>query len=276
MASAPMGPSLDAEVSQNPSINMIPLPSHSKFQIDIGLTNFGKNLDLSTLGQIQQHRQTNQGSGTPQGAKSFGKSHVQCQCLETVGILFEKLDTKSNSEEFGTLDSILATQKEALGRCGSVLDCATCVARPEYILLLVLITENLTSLSELMVSKYLGEAQCRCGDALSGHGQIARAGVFVGKYEIDAEEWSSLIRVLVGIQLRNLRTLLQRIASSLGTRCGSGASQRAKLQATWERVAKLVKRLRQPGSRVPMSLETLGAKQMMGQWDAASGASRQR
>ena len=259
----------------------MPLRSHSQSRNDTdsnGLTDFGQDFDLSTLGQVQQHRQPNQDSDIPQASKSFEKFHVQCQCLETVGTLFEKLDVKSHTEELATLDSILVKQKEALGRCGSVLNCAPCMARPEYILLLGLITENLTSHCELTVSKYLCEAQSRHGDTLSGHGQVADTGkVFLGKYEIDsAEEWSSLIRVLIGIQLRQLRTLLQRIAISPGTGWGPGASQRAKVQATGERVAKLVKQLRQSGSRATMGIEMVGNRKTMEEWDGAAGASRPR
>lgn len=215
-----------------------------------GLTDSCQDFEFPNLGEFQQRRQTKKDSETPKAIKSFETPHIQCQCLETVGKLFEKLDGKSHTEDLATLDSLLATQKKVLGRCGSVLNCATCVARPEYILFLGLITENLTRLCELTVSKYLGEVRSRYGDALSGHGEqrVTNGGkVFLGKYEIDsAEEWSSLIRVLIGMQLRNLLTLLQRIASSPGTGWGAGASRKAKMQATEERVATLVKRLRQP------------------------------
>lgn len=64
-------------------------------------------------------------SETLKAIKSFETSHVQCQCLETVGKLFEKLDGKSHTEDLTTLDSLLATQKKVFGRCGSVLNCAT-------------------------------------------------------------------------------------------------------------------------------------------------------
>lgn len=197
-------------------------------------------------------------------------ANVQCRCLDTVKVLLQGLSRKSHAKKLPTLDSILASQREALGRCDSILNCPTCVARPEYLLFLELITENLTSLCELTVSKYKSEVQPKYRDALSGYGpqQECRSPsadsnkVFLGKYEIESpEEWSSLIRVLIAMQLRNLRTLLQRMttASSPGPGSGPGATRKAKVQATEERVATLIKQLWQPRSRAPtMSIGPVG------------------
>lgn len=265
---------MNAEVSATAYPHSTSLPSDSCLSHHTdpsGLTPRGQTLDFPTPPPVPFRRQADRDFDTQHAMIPLKPAHGQCQCLQTVGDLLEGLDGKSHATARATLDSILASQKEALGRCDSVLNCPTCVARPEYILFLELITENLTSLCELTVSKYLSEAQSRDRDALPGCRPHPDCGspssascskVFLGKYEIESpEEWSSLIRVLIGMQLRNLRTLLQRMttASSPGPGPGPGATRRAKVQATEERVAQLVKQLWQPRSRAtPMSIGSSG------------------
>lgn len=181
--------------------------------------------------------------------------HTRCQCLNTVAVLLEELEAKSKLVDPAALDSILASQKEALGRCNSVLSCTTCFPKPEYILLLGMVTERLACLCEATVTKYLEEAAQRQSNSVTEasngrhHSRTSSAGsggakVFLGSYEIESpEEYNGVIRFLIALQLQSLRKFIEGMKKAAGTG-PSCASQLPKVQAAEKRVAKLIQKIR--------------------------------
>lgn len=171
---------------------------------------------------------------------------ARCQCLRLIEVLLEDLERGHYLDDPAALDSILAWQKRALSHCSTVLSCSACVARSEHILLLAFITERLATLCESTVSLYLKELQRR--SSANGRRHSEESGtVFLGCYEIESkEEWSSLIRVLIVLQLRSLRSLLGDMSNA--ARAGTNAAQLPMVQATERRVDDLIQRLRRPVS----------------------------
>jgi hypothetical protein len=174
-----------------------------------------------------------------------------------VGTLLEGLETKINLVNSAELDAILAGQKEALGHSGLVLNCASCIARPEYMLFLGLISEKVATLCELIVTKYTTEIQRHSEHErsfFSDNGALlkktfnGRKTVFLGDYKIESPvEWDCLIRVLIALQLRSFGTFLtemRRIAA-----LGPNPTQVFKVQATERRIGNLIQKLRQPEFR---------------------------
>ena len=182
-------------------------------------------------------------------------SPTRCQCLWTIEVSLEELERKKRIADPAALDSILASQKKALAGGNAVLDCSTCVTRSEYVLLLGLTTEKLVTLCESTVFLYLKEVQRRSGSRTSSDstcrsrtssGESTK--LFLGRYEIESlEEWSSLTRVLIVLQLRNLLTLLVRIKEAAVS--GTNVTQLPMVKAAERRVGALIQKLRQPESR---------------------------
>ena len=172
--------------------------------------------------------------------------------MRIIGILLEELDKKDHILDPTAIHSIMASQKETLSRCNSVLSCSTCVARSEYTLLLGLITQRLATSCEFTVAVYLEEVQrryrFRSAPKNEYHSRTSlehSQHLFLGHYEIDSlEEWSSLLRVLIVLQLRGLLNFLGEMKNIAVT--GSNATQLPVLQATERRVGILIQKLRYP------------------------------
>lgn len=181
-------------------------------------------------------------------------SESPCQCLRNIGMMLIELEAKSLVVENGTLDSMLASQKEFLSRCHSILDCQNCSMRAEYILLLGLLAQNLTNLCENTVNKYLDAVQRpsdshETGDATIPSPSLSETSnkVYLGQYEVDSpQEWHTLMKVLIVMQLQNVQSLLRGMfkAASLG----SNAEHYPMIERpcpTERRVAGLIQRLSQ-------------------------------
>lgn len=136
-----------------------------------------------------------------------------CQCLHTVGLLMTGLEARSLLVDSDTLDSKLASQRVFLSRCNSVLGCEACSARPEYLMLLGLLTQNLTNFCEATVDKYLDEVRSHSktpGTIRSPSSSESSNRANLGSYEVESsEEWSTLMKVLIILQLQSLQTLLR-------------------------------------------------------------------
>ena len=171
-----------------------------------------------------------------------------CQCLSTMVMLLEDLETKARHVNTAALDSILVSQKEALGRCNTVLNCPSCFLRPEYILLLGMVTERLASLCESTVAKYLndvndgtsfGEMNGAAGSPMDG------VKVSLGGYEIETpDERVGMVRLLIVMQLQSLRKFVEGVANAVASR-PEGKMQVVKVQAAEQRLAKLIQKIRQ-------------------------------
>lgn len=179
-------------------------------------------------------------------------SPARCQCLLTIGALLEGFERKHHLLDPAALDSILASHKEALARCNVILSCSTCTARAESMLLLGMITERLVTLYESTVSSYLEQVDRRYSFRVSSN-SMPQTGepldesnkIFLGHYKVESpEEWSSLIQVLLVLQLRELRLLLDGMKKAAAA--GKNATQLPMADATERRVARLVQKLRPP------------------------------
>lgn len=210
-----------------------------------------ESLSLSTLARAQDGPE-NTLSNVSKALSPPDDSPTRCQCLWTIEVSLEELERKQHIVDPAALDSILALQKKALAGGYSVLDCSTCVSRSEYVLLLGLTTERLVTLCESAVSMYLEEVQRRSSSRTSpdrkyqsrtSSGESIKT--FLGRYEIESlEEWSSLMRVLIVIQLRNLLTLLAGIKKAALS--GTNVTRLPMVQATERRIGVLIQKVRQP------------------------------
>ena len=243
-----------------------PCPSFSEFDMDAYLTPPLTSLETCVNTTASERATPRQNSsahmlprvqGDPKIALGHGSntlppsddSLTRCQCLRLIEVLLEDLERKKYLDDPAALDSILAWQKRALAHCSTVLRCSACGSRSEYILLLGLITERLATLCESTASLYLKELRCRSSLRKISNGRHhsrtlseESSTVFFGRYEIEStEEWSSLIRVLIILQLRSLRSLLGNL--KIAATAGTNATQLPMMQATERRVGNLIQKL---------------------------------
>lgn len=170
-----------------------------------------------------------------------------CQCLSTMVMLLEDLETKARHVESAALDSILMSQKEALGRCNTVLNCSSCFLRQEYILLLGMVTEKLASLCESTVAKYLDDENGGTAfQEMNARGNpMDGVKVSLGGYEIETpDERVGMVRLLIVMQLQSLRKFVEGVANAVASR-KEGKTQVLKVQAAEQRLAKLIQKIRQ-------------------------------
>ena len=210
-----------------------------------------ESFSLSTLARAQDGPESTL-SNVSKALSLPDNSPTRCQYLWTIEVSLEELERKKHIVDPAALDSILALQKKALAGGYTVLDCSTCVSRSEYILLLGLTTERLVTLCESAVSMYLEEVQRRSSSRTSpdckyrsrtSSGEPIK--VFLGRYEIESlEEWSSIIRVIIVIQLQNLLTLLAGIKKAALS--GTNVIRLPMVQATERRIGILIQKVRQP------------------------------
>lgn len=160
-------------------------------------------------------------------------------------MLLEDLETKARHVETAALDSILVSQKEALGRCNTVLNCPSCFLRPEYILLLGMVTEKLASLCESTVAKYLDDVNDGTPFRGFNGNPMDDVKVSLGGYEIETpDERVGMVRLLIVMQLQSLRKFVEGVANAVASR-KEGKAQVLKVQAAEQRLAKLIHRIRQ-------------------------------
>ena len=162
-------------------------------------------------------------------------------------MLLEDLETKARHVNTAALDSILVSQKEALGRCNTVLNCPSCFLRPEYILLLGMVTERLASLCESTVAKYLDDMNdgTSFGEMNGAGSPMDGVKVSLGGYEIETpDERIGMVRLLIVMQLQSLRKFVEGVANAVASR-PEGKTQVVKVQAAEQRLAKLIQKIRQ-------------------------------
>ena len=172
--------------------------------------------------------------------------HDGCRCLNTMVMLLEDLETKGGNVDTAALDSILVSQKEALGRCTTVLNCSSCFLRPEYILLLGMVAERLATLCESTVAKYLEDTNNGTAFHESAiNNPIHDVKVCLGGYEIETpDERVGLVRLMIVMQLQSLRKFIEGVSIAVASR-REGKTQVLKVQAAEQRLAKLIQRIRQ-------------------------------
>ena len=162
-------------------------------------------------------------------------------------MLLEDLETKGRHVDTAALDSILVSQKEALGRCNTVLNCSSCFLRPEYILLLGMVAERLATLCESTVAKYLEDTHegTSFHESSATNNPIHDVKVCLGGYEIETpDERVGLVRLMIVMQLQSLRKFVEGVSIAVASR-REGKTQVGKVQAAEQRLAKLIQRIRQ-------------------------------
>lgn len=240
------------------------LPSPSDFD----LNSYVSRSPLSPLHSFSDGLPSPQSTPQARPATPSSKVHLNkdgpatvmqdnCRCLSIMVILLEDLETKARHVDTAALDSILVSQKEALGRCNSVLDCSTCFLRSEYVLLLGMVTERLASLCESTVAKYLDDVTdgtpVRESSADGKHhareNPMDDIKVCLGGYEIETpDERVGLVRMLIVMQLQSLRKFMRKFIEGVATAVASrreGKTQVLKVQAAEQRLARLMQSIRE-------------------------------
>lgn len=177
---------------------------------------------------------------------SSHSSPSPCDCLQTSVFLLEELEKKTSSTEPNVLDSVLAHHKDALNHCNTMLCCPRCTIRSENMMLLAVFCEKMVGLCEKVIYTYLRHVHIMSRrDRISEEIMKSRQKLFIGDYEVDVpHEWECLMRMLIILQLRSLRSLVIRmkmIASS-----ASRSAQLSVLHITERKIGDLMLKFRRP------------------------------
>ncbi|KAI3326692.1 fungal Zn binuclear cluster domain-containing protein [Xylariaceae sp. AK1471] len=76
---------------------------------------------------------------------SQGPARQPCQCLAVAVFGVERCEASFNSASRAELDSIVACQKEAIKSCRTMLECGTCMAKRENIVLWIFMIEKIVA-----------------------------------------------------------------------------------------------------------------------------------
>ena len=183
-------------------------------------------------------------------------SELPCQCLQNVTVMLSEIENKSLMTETVSLDCTLAWQKKFLSRCNSILECAKCPTRPEYLLLLGLLAQSITNHCESSVNTYLEEERRQStqhrtldteSDSLASLESNNRT--YLGQYAVESpQEWNSLMKVLILLQLQNVQSLLRGMKKARSS--GPNAVSLPRVQGpcpTEQRLMVLIQRLGNSG-----------------------------
>ena len=150
-----------------------------------------------------------------------------CQCMQKVLVVYEEVETKTNSDKVGSTDYYLNFQKSVLGQCSRMLKCSSCGRTSGFVMLLITICERLMSsfrrilghcsdtlrryqeMQQGSQSPKAGRAKAS-GDVDDGDG--GKQKVFVGGYGIESpQEQYCLVITVIELQLKDFRSLLLRL-----------------------------------------------------------------
>ena len=152
------------------------------------------------------------------------------------------------------LDETLSRHKSALAQIGALVSCQKCRNRLEFLVLLGVVCDKSVALCEEMLSlRSLGHGLSP--PAADDEGSIIKKGerivmvgmngsrtsktAFLGDYEVNSvTEWHLLMKVLVGIQLSNLHSLLN-VIKYLMASLPNGAQHGTLLMAVEKRLRNL-------------------------------------
>ncbi len=197
--------------------------------------------------RVTDSRDPRQALHDEDSSHSLSHSQESCQCLQTIVSRLEELENQKNTMNSNTLDSVLATHKEGLKNCNAMLQCAHCSARSENMMLLALICEKLVTLSEKLVSKYLQQAKhfqpritsSKQNTSKGGRDDLVKAKpqaqISFGEYYLDPGlGWEYVIRILILLELRSLKSFMASMKDAASAICGT---QLGVLQAAQRRLA---------------------------------------
>ena len=124
------------------------------FDTMITTTPVSKN---KTNDSLNENTQNPRGTSVQKHSNQSSQRTKPCRCCHIVARMLERLEARNSLIDRSALDKVLASQREALNHCNSVLQCTECILRPEYILLLGVVAERLTTSCESSVAQYLSE-----------------------------------------------------------------------------------------------------------------------
>ena len=99
-------------------------------------------------------------NATPLVSTAFSSQNTfgqPCRCLAAIVFAVEEFEASCNSGNRAELDSILSYQKDAIKCCRSMLQCSSCMAKRENIVLLVFVTEKIVLACGRIVESYCME-----------------------------------------------------------------------------------------------------------------------
>ncbi|KAL4880370.1 hypothetical protein BJY04DRAFT_219365 [Aspergillus karnatakaensis] len=177
----------------------------------------------------------------------------QCDCLLLAAPMLEELENKLHcvDTEPHALDTVLAWQKDACTDCNKMLRCLNSAGCSEHIMLLAFACDKVARLGCRINSHYFeccaGQGQPqqpRTAKRLDGGGTSGYVrSFFVGDYELDKPNESlRVIRVLIELQLRDLRTLVEK--SKLLAHGAAMITQLAVLRQTERRIIRLIEQIK--------------------------------
>jgi hypothetical protein len=145
-----------------------------------------------------------------------------------------------------TLDTILAHQKDAVKHCNSMVRCLACIARSDYMMLLVIVIDKLADSCTQVVAKLVTFSTKGSGEAEAASGKGQK--MHFGQYEIDTPtEKECVSRVLTALQLTNVLAVLARMLTIAAS--ASRGSQLSALRVTEQRMRETAEKLRQLDAR---------------------------
>lgn len=131
--------------------------------------------------------------------KSLEASSARCQCLYRVVMVMDQLAEQDEKNALDkTLINLLILQKEALGLSTNMTGCTTCTRRVENMMVLAILLDKLARLCHRVVLV--------TGDSMHPMPPTAMS---LGDYPVDPEEYVTLIRSLLRMQLLRLQALLK-------------------------------------------------------------------
>lgn len=115
------------------------------------------------------------------------------------------------------VDEIIAYHRHGVGNGNEVLSCRSCCSRSEYVTLLAIVSEKVSTLSDKIVAAFIchlrGQDDLENQDVvdISGEWRNGRKGMRLGEYEAKTQKkWACLITVVITFQLKELMTHIRR------------------------------------------------------------------
>lgn len=132
-----------------------------------------------------------------------------------MAVILEELESKGRVMDSIMLDAVLASQKENLSHCNTMLGCKTCTTRSENMMLLVFVCEKMVNLSGKMVDRYQQQSRQSQEPQLKQQQlqqQQQQQKLFFGDYKVDLPlEMDCMLKVLLMLQLKGLIALLSKM-----------------------------------------------------------------
>ncbi|KAI1191860.1 hypothetical protein F5B17DRAFT_381267 [Nemania serpens] len=138
----------------------------------------------------------------------YYQSQKLCHCFQTVGFLFQEIDSGTVDTSAKDLGSWLSRYREALRCCEALLLCSLHRVKPDHMGFLGLLADRLMIMCDEAISIYMSTWTGNINHNINSHQDGAWL-VYIGSFEIDSPlEWRTLISTILAIQLRRLGALM--------------------------------------------------------------------